>query len=192
MKKYQNSKFCKTEFWFDDFSTVEFWKKFWPEYPESETESKFCFQWGSQKLEPKIGIPNLACRELPVWRFAFSCSITTKYFSAGKWGFSLGPAHQLKVGVVERHGQPTACSCLTSIDGNFSLGDIQNPMQLLIIIQLPIAPNLCKVKFYQKCPESFKPREKICIGCPLYLSLLDCRQYVCIQWDICHPHQLVI
>jgi hypothetical protein len=33
-------------------------KKFWPEYPESETESEFCFRWGSQKSEPKIGIPN--------------------------------------------------------------------------------------------------------------------------------------
>ncbi len=27
---------------------------------ESKMESVFRFQWGSQKLEPKIGIPNLA------------------------------------------------------------------------------------------------------------------------------------
>jgi hypothetical protein len=35
-------------------------KKIRPEYPESEMESESRLQWGSQKLEPKIGIPNLA------------------------------------------------------------------------------------------------------------------------------------
>ncbi len=30
---------------------------------ESKTESEFCLQWGSQKLEPKIGIP----KEGSVW-----------------------------------------------------------------------------------------------------------------------------
>ncbi len=34
-------------------------KKIIPEYPESETESKFCSWWGSQKSELKIGISNL-------------------------------------------------------------------------------------------------------------------------------------
>jgi hypothetical protein len=37
-------------------------KKIQPEYPESETELEFCFQWGLQKLEPKIRIPNLGER----------------------------------------------------------------------------------------------------------------------------------
>ncbi len=35
-------------------------KKIRTEYLESETESEFHYQWGSQKSEPKIGIPNLA------------------------------------------------------------------------------------------------------------------------------------
>ncbi len=34
-------------------------KGFRPEYLESEMESEFRFWLGSQKLEPKIGIPNL-------------------------------------------------------------------------------------------------------------------------------------
>jgi hypothetical protein len=34
-------------------------KKIQPEYPESETELEFHFQWGSQKSGSKIGIPNL-------------------------------------------------------------------------------------------------------------------------------------
>jgi hypothetical protein len=33
-------------------------KKIQPESSESISESEFCFQWGSQKSEPKIGIPN--------------------------------------------------------------------------------------------------------------------------------------
>ncbi len=45
-----------------NFSTAEFKKKIRPESPESKTESEFRFQWRSQKLEPKIGIPNQACR----------------------------------------------------------------------------------------------------------------------------------
>ncbi len=44
------------EFWFLNFSTAEFKKS--PESLESRMESVFCFQWGSQKLEPNIGIPN--------------------------------------------------------------------------------------------------------------------------------------
>ncbi len=58
----QNSEFqiLESEFRFDDFSTAEFKNKFRPEYPESKTESEFRFWWGSQKLEPKIGIPNQA------------------------------------------------------------------------------------------------------------------------------------
>jgi hypothetical protein len=49
----------ESEFIFLNFSTAEFEKNFRPESSESNTESEFHFQWGSQKLEPKIGIPNL-------------------------------------------------------------------------------------------------------------------------------------
>ncbi len=38
--------------------TLEFQKKIRPESLESNTELEFCLQWGSQKLEPKIGTPN--------------------------------------------------------------------------------------------------------------------------------------
>jgi hypothetical protein len=42
--------------------TLEFQNfKIQPESLESKTESEFCLRWGSQKLEPKIGIPNQAC-----------------------------------------------------------------------------------------------------------------------------------
>ncbi len=40
------------------FQTSEFQKKIQPEFPEPETELEFCFQSGSQELEPKIRIPN--------------------------------------------------------------------------------------------------------------------------------------
>ncbi len=49
----------ESEFWFLNFLTAEFEKKIRPESLESKTESEFRFQWGSQKSEPKIGIPNL-------------------------------------------------------------------------------------------------------------------------------------
>jgi hypothetical protein len=48
----------ESEYQFVNFSTVEFKKKIRLESPESKMESKFRFQWGSQNLEPKIGIPN--------------------------------------------------------------------------------------------------------------------------------------
>ncbi len=38
--------------------TSEFQKEIRPESLESNTESEFRLQWGSQKSEPKIGIPN--------------------------------------------------------------------------------------------------------------------------------------
>jgi hypothetical protein len=38
--------------------TSEIQKKIQPESSESNTESEFRLQWGSQKSEPKIGIPN--------------------------------------------------------------------------------------------------------------------------------------
>jgi hypothetical protein len=38
--------------------TLEFQKKKTTGIFGSNTESEFCLQWGSQKLEPKIGIPN--------------------------------------------------------------------------------------------------------------------------------------
>jgi hypothetical protein len=47
----QNSNFLTLQ-------TSEFQKKKKPESLEPKTESEFRLQWGSQKLEPKIGIPN--------------------------------------------------------------------------------------------------------------------------------------
>jgi hypothetical protein len=47
--------------WNSNFLTLqtsEFQKKKLLESSESKTESEFRLQWGSQKLEPKIGIPN--------------------------------------------------------------------------------------------------------------------------------------
>jgi hypothetical protein len=40
--------------------TLEFQKKIRLESSESKTESEFRLRWGSQKSEPKIGIPNQA------------------------------------------------------------------------------------------------------------------------------------
>ncbi len=40
--------------------TLKFQKKIQPESLELKTELEFCLRWGSQKLEPKIGIPNQA------------------------------------------------------------------------------------------------------------------------------------
>ena len=37
-----------------------FKKQIWPESLESKMESEFRLRWGSQELEPKIGIPNQA------------------------------------------------------------------------------------------------------------------------------------
>jgi hypothetical protein len=49
-------------FQFCDFSTAEFKKEFRLESLESKTKLEFRFQWGSQKFDPKIGIPpNQAC-----------------------------------------------------------------------------------------------------------------------------------
>ena len=47
------------------FQQRNYKKKSRPEYSESETELEFRFWWGSLKLEPKIGIPNLACPPTP-------------------------------------------------------------------------------------------------------------------------------
>jgi hypothetical protein len=49
----------ESEFRFLNFSTAEFEKKILPKSSESKTELEFRFRWGSQKTEPKIGIPNL-------------------------------------------------------------------------------------------------------------------------------------
>ncbi len=49
----------ESEFRFLDFSTAEFDNNFRQKSSESNMESEFHFQWGSQKLEPKIGISNL-------------------------------------------------------------------------------------------------------------------------------------
>jgi hypothetical protein len=46
--------------------TLEFQKKIRPKSPESKTKPKFRLQWGSQKSEPKIGIPNQALPSLNV------------------------------------------------------------------------------------------------------------------------------
>jgi hypothetical protein len=50
----------ESKFRFVNFSTAEFKNKFQPESLESKMESEFRFRWGSQKSEPKIGIPNQA------------------------------------------------------------------------------------------------------------------------------------
>ncbi len=59
LKQNLEYQILESEFQFDGFSTAELKKKFQPEYPESKTELEFRFRWGSQKSEPKIGIPNL-------------------------------------------------------------------------------------------------------------------------------------
>jgi hypothetical protein len=56
---FQNSKFWNRNSDLSIFQQRNS-KKFQPESPESKTESEFRFQWGSQKLELKIGIPNQA------------------------------------------------------------------------------------------------------------------------------------
>ncbi len=55
---FRNSKFWNRNSNFSTFQQRNLRKFFGPESLESKTESKFCFQWGSQKLEPKIWIPN--------------------------------------------------------------------------------------------------------------------------------------
>ncbi len=55
---FRNSKFRNRNSDFSIFQQRNS-KKIQPESSESKTESEFCFRWGSQKLEPKIGIPNL-------------------------------------------------------------------------------------------------------------------------------------
>ncbi len=54
----------ESEFQFLDFFNNGIQKKIRPESLESKAESEFRFQWGSQKLEPKIGIPNQAPKSL--------------------------------------------------------------------------------------------------------------------------------
>ncbi len=44
--------------------TSEFQKKEGPESLESNTELEFRLRWGSQKSEPKIGIPNQALKHV--------------------------------------------------------------------------------------------------------------------------------
>jgi hypothetical protein len=60
--------------WNSDFltlQTLKIQKKIQPESLESKTESEFRLRWVSQKLEPKIGIPNqgygLICKKYPKW-----------------------------------------------------------------------------------------------------------------------------
>jgi hypothetical protein len=67
----------ESEFRFLDVSTAEFEKKIQPESSESKTESEFRFQWGSQKSEPKIGIPNLVPSGVS------STLVFTKWFDDG-------------------------------------------------------------------------------------------------------------
>ncbi len=54
--------FWNSEFWNRNSDFLIFQqrnsKKIQPESLESKTKSEFCFQWGFQKLERKIGIPN--------------------------------------------------------------------------------------------------------------------------------------
>jgi hypothetical protein len=60
----------ESEFRFLDFSTAKFIKKIQPESSESKTELDFHFQWGSQKLEQKIGIPNQAPISHQLWGYS--------------------------------------------------------------------------------------------------------------------------
>ncbi len=54
------------------------WLKFFrPESSESGTNPEFRFQWGSQKLEPKIGIPNQAL--LLAWWFQHDVTSIAKW-----------------------------------------------------------------------------------------------------------------
>jgi hypothetical protein len=56
--------FWNSEFWNQNSDLLSFQQRnsknnFRLESPESKTELEFCFQWGSQKLEPMLGISNL-------------------------------------------------------------------------------------------------------------------------------------
>jgi hypothetical protein len=56
------SQILKSEFRFSDSPDIGIQNNiFWPESLEWETELEFRLRWGSQKLEPKIGIPNQVC-----------------------------------------------------------------------------------------------------------------------------------
>jgi hypothetical protein len=55
---FRNSKFWNWNSDFLIFQQRNSKKKSQPESLELKTESEFRFQWGSQKSEPKIGIPN--------------------------------------------------------------------------------------------------------------------------------------
>ncbi len=57
---FSKFRILELEFRFLNFSTAEIEKNIQPESLESKMELEFRFRWGSQKLEPKIGIPNLA------------------------------------------------------------------------------------------------------------------------------------
>jgi hypothetical protein len=60
--------------WSSDYLTFqksEFQKKIQLEFPESETKSEFRFRWGSQKSEPKIGIPNQAKHHPNIYHEAY-------------------------------------------------------------------------------------------------------------------------
>jgi hypothetical protein len=59
---YRDSKFRKSEFQFSDSPNIGIKKKIQLESLESQTESESRLQWGSQKSEPKIGIPNQEVR----------------------------------------------------------------------------------------------------------------------------------
>ncbi len=55
---FRNSEFWNRNSDFSIFQQRNLRKNFRPESSESKAESEFRFQWGSHKLEPKIGIPN--------------------------------------------------------------------------------------------------------------------------------------
>jgi hypothetical protein len=61
--RYRNFKFLNQNSNFLTLQTLEFKKKIRSESLESKTELEFRLQWGSQKSEPKIGIPNLGSNQ---------------------------------------------------------------------------------------------------------------------------------
>jgi hypothetical protein len=62
--RYQNSKFWNRNSNFLTLQTSEFKKYFPTGIFGIKTKLEFCLQWGSQKSEPKIGIPNLAVHSM--------------------------------------------------------------------------------------------------------------------------------
>ncbi len=147
-------------FRFLDFSKAEFIKKIWPESLESKTESEFRFQWGSQKSEPKIGIPNQdwkknSCR-LSSWCMPISqhgasnCNFTrwtTRHLTTSKHSFAkrthaYSTLHLTSTAPIRRNGKFSLGRTTSSLA---SLGFLR-PSQLQIGVVSPTkqtSPSTC-------------------------------------------------